>query len=228
MDKAPKGTKPEQNQNKTSGTKLGKTRGLTAGRFWGRFPGDEQYKQPILRVNTILWIGFGFVVLLIGFLMMVFFVDLKKPHQWEILRFLTALCAGFAGGLLTGTALFSMSGKLGAGEFSISGAAGMALFFTVFFFFGKFSDRPPDALNFSVPDGWTFGAAVEGLVKAKTPVIDFKGFTSAELSIPLQGKTVEGDSLATAIAALRDLGKSPIPAYRLVGKEPLIRVEKIS
>jgi hypothetical protein len=201
---------------------------LTAGRFWGRFPGDEQYKQPILRVNTILWIGFGFVVLLIGFLMMVFFVDLKKPHQWEILRFLTALCAGFAGGLLTGTALFSMSGKLGAGEFSISGAAGMALFFTVFFFFGKFSDRPPDALNFSVPDGWTFGAAVEGLVKAKTPVIDFKGFTSAELSIPLQGKTVEGDSLATAIAALRDLGKSPIPAYRLVGKEPLIRVEKIS
>lgn len=179
-------------------------------------------------MNTILWIGFGFVVLLICFQVVVFFVDLKQPHQWQILRFLSALCAGFAGGLLTGTALFSLTGKFGAGNFSVSGAAGMALFFTVFFFYGKFVNRPPDAFNFVIPDGWTFRAAVEGLVNARTPVIDFKGFTPSELSIPLQGTTVETNSLVAAIAKLQDFGKSPIPAYKLVGKEPLIRVEKIS
>src|SRR6266404_879442 len=97
-------------------------------------------------MTAILWIGFGFVVLLISFLMVIFFVNLNKPHQWEIMRFLSALCAGFAGGLLTGEALFSLSKKWGTGELAVSGTAGMALFFTVFLLFRKFApDRPLDA-----------------------------------------------------------------------------------
>ena len=83
-----------------------------------------------------LWIGFGFVVLLVAFLIFAFFVkENLTPDQRNILRFLTSLCAAFAGALITGDALFRLEGAVGKGtNVVISGVAGIALFFVVWFF----------------------------------------------------------------------------------------------
>src|SRR5580765_2307361 len=85
-----------------------------------------------------LWVGFGLAVLLVIFLMVVFF---KAPNmtsgQHAILRFFAALCAASAGALIAGEALFRMQGATGGVKYLVSGTAGFALFFVVWFFFPK-------------------------------------------------------------------------------------------
>lgn len=83
-----------------------------------------------------LWIAFGFLALLVLFLMYSV-IRPPKDASHPTVKFLTALCAGFAGGFFTGEALISINGIAGSTKFAISGTAGMALFFTIWFFYPK-------------------------------------------------------------------------------------------
>src|SRR5437764_12203665 len=73
-----------------------------------------------------LWIGFGFLLVLVIFLMITYLRrDTSTANQHNILRFLTALCGGFAGGFLTGDALFRFEEQWSSGaKMGDSGRAG--------------------------------------------------------------------------------------------------------
>jgi cation transport ATPase len=103
------------------------------------------------------WVGCGFAIFLVIFAIVVFFRRGKlEAHQCALLRFLLALCAGFAGGLISGEALFKLVENRGVNsQLAVSGTAGFALFFTVWFTFPKLADRPAGDYAFTLPDGWT-------------------------------------------------------------------------
>src|SRR5262245_18186055 len=111
-----------------------------------------------------------------------FFVKNLTSSRLQIFRFLAALCAGFAGYLLAGEALFSMTAQSAQGtSIIVRGTAGFALFFVVWYGFRQALDVPPpppsDGFNFSVPNGWTFGGTVEAIARQDNALVTFDGFS---------------------------------------------------
>lgn len=157
-----------------------------------------------------LWIGLSFAIFLVIFLIAAFFKAKEMTNdQRTILKFLTALCAAFSGALITGDALFKMEGTMENGmKFAITGAAGFALFFTVWFFYPKVI-RLPEAFNFSVPSGWTFQQTVDALAKTDNSVVEYEGFTQEELDAPLKAWEVHGKNTGGAISAIRSITNNP-------------------
>ena len=151
-----------------------------------------------------LWIGLGFALFLVIFLMVAFFAKERLTvDQRQILRFLCSLCAAFSGALITGDALFSMDSTIEAStKIAISGTAGFALFFAVWFTFQTVVP-PADAFSFSVPEGWTFQRTVETLVRTDNSVANFIGFSPNELGALLRAGRVERETVAEALRALR-------------------------
>jgi len=160
-------------------------------------------------VTTPLWIGFGFLVLLVLFLILSFWFKPKlTDDQRGTLKFLTALCAGFSGGFLTGAALFNMQKTAGTTTFGISGTAGCALFFVVWFFYPKVF-KLQDGFQFAIPDKWTFRDAVDTMVQAKQSFSDFRGFTDQELGATLRSRSLSSKTLIEALAQLRLITVTP-------------------
>lgn len=150
-----------------------------------------------------LWIGFGFLALLVIFLMASFFLTPRlTADQRGTLKFLSSLCAGFGGGFLTGGALFEMHKAAGATTFTVSGTAGFALFLVVWFFYPKVF-KLDDAFEFSIPSGWTFRDTVEAITQNQKGVAEYKGFTPEELSAPMQGRKISSKSPSDGISQLR-------------------------
>ena len=81
------------------------------------------------------------------FLMLTFFIkDSSSATQYNTLRFLTSLCSGFAGAFFTGEALFRLDQTLPAGgKIAVSGTAGCALFFVLWFTYPKRTESSPGA-----------------------------------------------------------------------------------
>ncbi len=151
-----------------------------------------------------LWIGLGFAAALVIFLFVAFFTKERlSDDQRQILRFLCALCAGFSGALITGDALFKLDTGWGeTSKLAVSGTAGAALLFTVWFTF-KTAVPPPDAYNFSLPSGWTFEAAVKAMAQQDGAVAEFVGFTDEEKNTLLKAQTIKTSTLIKAIQSLR-------------------------
>jgi hypothetical protein len=155
-----------------------------------------------------LWIGLAFATLLVAFLICAFFFAPRmSDDQRAILRFLSALCAGFAGALITGDALFRASGKSGTFEYAVSGTAGCALFFAVWFSFSRVKGAPP-GFSFSVPDGWTFQQVVDAIVNGEQAVVDFSGFKRAEMSALLKASSISVKTASDALHQLRLMTKT--------------------
>lgn len=154
-------------------------------------------------MTTPLWIGFGFLLLLIIFLICSFFFTPRLTNdQRGTLKLLSALCAGFSGGFLTGGTLFEMHKTAGTTTFGISGTAGCALFLTVWFFYPKVF-KLDDGFEFSIPEGWTFRETVDGMAEAKDGTSDYPGFTPQELNAPVKSRRIASKSLRDAIAQVR-------------------------
>ena len=81
-------------------------------------------------MTSLQWIGLAFVVGLVTFMITTFFVakDLTEDQR-RTMKFLTSLCAGFAGGLFTGDALFRLTADWDAVDLLLTGTAGFASFF---------------------------------------------------------------------------------------------------
>lgn len=158
-----------------------------------------------------LWVGFGLAVLLVIFLMVVFF---KAPNmtsgQHAILRFFAALCAGSAGALIAGEALFRMEGDTGGVKYLVSGTAGFALFFVVWFFFAKpTTPEAPDRFRVSLPKGWTFQHAAENFAQRDGAIMDFDGLTANELKSKLRPTEIDAKTPGEAISRLRLITITP-------------------
>jgi hypothetical protein len=158
-----------------------------------------------------LWIGSGFAVFLVVFLMVAFF---KAPNmtsvQRDILRFLAALCAGSAGALIAGEALFRMEGYTGGFKYLVSGTAGFALFFVVWFFFPKpTGPLAPDRFRASLPKGWTFQYAAKTFAQRDNAIVDFDGLTSNELNAKLSPTEIDTRTAGEAIGRLRLITVTP-------------------
>ena len=168
-----------------------------------------------------LWIGLGFLAALVIFLFIAYFAkDRDTQNQSNILRFLMALSAGFAGGFLSGDALFKLDSQMSDSlKLTISGTAGCALFFTIWLTRNKqqTTPPPPDTFNFSILNGWTFEVAIRTIIKAAKGVVDIKGFTTEQLSLILQSTELKNTTAKEALEKLKYLN-SNIPDY-MVNRE---------
>lgn len=154
-------------------------------------------------MSVQLWVGCVFLALLVLFLIHSVVRPSPANHQTRsTVQFLTALCGGFAGGLLTGEALFRMTGSSGGLEYAVSGTAGFSIFLVVWFFYPK-AISLDDRIDLSIPDGWTFRTAVDALAKSVDAVVDFQGFTAEELESPLQEREVSARTVAELADKLR-------------------------
>jgi hypothetical protein len=160
-------------------------------------------------MTQLQWIGAFFVLLLIGFLFYAYLRPQKPgPGQRDIIRFICSLCAGFAGGLFVGSAMFKLDTTIGATtKFGVTGAAGFAFAFAVWYGYGRALRLPPGYI-FRVPPGWKFRQAAEEMVKRDNGVIDFSGFTEAEANASLREAEVSKENLLGALEALGDLAES--------------------
>lgn len=163
-------------------------------------------------MNPQYWVGFGFAVGFVGFLMLAFF---KAPNltsgQRLILRIMSSLCAGIAAYLISGEALLNLSRDVPGGKLTISGTAGFALFFVIWLFFPKEPTIPhyPDAYNTTIPEDWTFQDAAEDIVKSYSGTITYEGFTPQELNSKLKAWPLTGKTPSEALQKLRLLTVIP-------------------
>jgi hypothetical protein len=180
-------------------------------------------------MTPILWIGLSFLIVLVIFLIITFFIkDSLTSAQYNTLRFLTTLCAGFAGGFLTGDALFRLDTEMTDGvKIGVSGTAGCALFFTIWFTYPKHAVAiPKNAFNLSIPDGWTFEMAINRIVKAAQGVYEVKGFSKEQLVLVLNSAELKTPSAVDAIKRLRYLCQD-LPEYTVSLIDDIYKIEKV-
>jgi hypothetical protein len=164
----------------------------------------------VLQENQ-LWIGVAFALILVCFLMYAFKTPNMSTSQHNIVKFLSSLCAAFAGAAIAGTALLNFRRVVGGTDLAISGTAGFALFFAVWFFFPKPTTNPtyPDAFNFSLPESWTFQQTIDTIVSRDRAFITYVGFRAEELSATMKKWEISCQSPLDAIARLGALTVVP-------------------
>jgi hypothetical protein len=124
-------------------------------------------------VTANLWIALGFLAALVTFLGVTIYFPPRDNTGRATLKFFTALSAGFSGGFFTGNALFKYQQQIGGTNIAISGAAGCALFFTVWLIYPKVF-KLADAIAVDVPAGWTFRGTVETVARTPCEHVNFR------------------------------------------------------
>jgi len=181
-------------------------------------------------MTPLLWIGLGFVAAIVVFLMITSFVRLNEQAD-KNLRFLTALCAGFAGGFFTGDALFRYQQQLGSGtNIFISGTAGFALFMLVWFTYARKPSTAPDPLpnesvNLSIPEGWTFEQAARAITSAARRTVHFGGFDKAQLATRLPAIDIAAPTFCDALEQLR-YHSDNFPMYRVILTKGIYHIQR--
>jgi len=171
-------------------------------------------------MSALQWVGAAFVLLLVGFL----FYAYSRPQRpgdgkTDIIRFICAMCAGFAGGLFVGDALFKLDTSVGmATKMAVTGSAGFAFAFVVWYGYGR--TRLPTGYSISVPDGWTFQQAAQAMVGQEGAVVDFQGFEAAELAAQLRPAQITKRTLEEALGTLGSLSRSTIRRYHVAHNSP--------
>src|SRR6266851_4779063 len=151
------------------------------------------------------WVGVFFAVVFVGFLM--YSINKGKDlnsGQRLMLRILSALSAGVASWIISGEALFDLSKNVPGGKLTISGTAGFAMFFVIWFTFprGPKFERLPDRFRMGVPAGWTFQQVADACAQQDDSVINYVGFTAQEMKAPLKPWKLETNSVLEAIEQL--------------------------
>jgi hypothetical protein len=154
-----------------------------------------------------------FAGLLVTFLMVAFFrAPRLSGDQRSILKFLSALCAAFSGIMIAGDALFRLN-RSGNTQLAVSGTAGFALFFVVWFFFPKpprqDTSMPKDRFSLKVTDNWTFQQTVDALARDDNAVAEYIGFTTQELSSTLKSWAISTETVRDAMLRLRSITTTP-------------------
>ncbi|MBT1699351.1 hypothetical protein KK083_20815 [Fulvivirgaceae bacterium PWU4] len=180
-------------------------------------------------MTPALWIGFAFLALLLLVLIAFLFIpDKLSSTQKDILHFFMSICAGFAGGFITGDVLFQLDAKLSDGfKFGISGTAGVALFLVVFFKKKVSAVRHDiDGFNFSIPQGWTFEQAVAKICEVDRSLYHIDGFTDAELSSKLKTRELHTRNALEALKRLKYFADR-LPSYKVTLTDDIYTIQKI-
>ena len=151
------------------------------------------------------WVGVGFAAVFVVFLM--YSINRGKglnSGQRLMLKILSALCAGAGAGLISGEAFFNLSRNVPGGKLTVSGTAGFAIFFVIWFAFpkGPKFEPLPDRFRMAVPAGWTFQQVADACALQESSVIHYDGFTNEEMEAPLKPWKLETDSVIEAIEQL--------------------------
>ena len=170
-------------------------------------------------MTSQIWIGVGFAAAVVVFLMIAYFGPAMDAGRHAIIRFLCALCAGCAGGFITGSALFEYAQSLpSGGKIAFTGAAGCALFGLVLLTFPK-HEIPvgDDELSVTFPAGTTFLDAAKIVAQKNASVAILEGFEDTEKKASITG-TLNGkgkDRFAQILRRLGDLAATPIRPYKV-------------
>ena len=179
-------------------------------------------------MNAQLWIGFGFLVALVLFLLVAFFAFEKlSPDRRRQIKFLTALCAGMAGGFISGGTVFEAASTTTAWRFALSGTAGFALFWGVFLLYDR-GFQPTDDVQFNLPTGATFQQAAGAAAQLAGVVVDFNDLTPAELGAPMTVGHIRADNLEQLFTILRLKTVTPgvIGKYTVTKSDRVYRFNK--
>jgi len=187
-------------------------------------------------MTPLLWIGLSFVAALVAFLMVTFFVTMKQDTvsatAYNNLRFLTALCGGFAGGFLAGEALIRWEQQMpGGAKLLLSGTAGFAILFLVWL---TYPTRPPPApvtplpneyVKVSIPEKLSFEQAARVIVKPTQRTISFEGFDQSQLAIEMPTMEIEAPTFRDALEQLR-YHSAKLPKYRVLLDQGVYHVQR--
>jgi hypothetical protein len=187
-------------------------------------------------MTPLLWIGLGFVAALVAFLMVTFFVTLKQDTvsatAYNNLRFLTALCGGFAGGFLAGEALIRWEQQMpGGAKLFLSGTAGFAILFLVWL---TYPTRPPPApanplpneyVKMNIPADLSFEQAARVIVKPTQRTISFEGFDQGQLATEMPDMEIEAPTFREALEQLR-YHSNKLPGYRVLLDNGVYHVQR--
>ncbi len=155
-----------------------------------------------------LWIGFGFAsACLIILAITILKRDLVNQSNYPQVKFVCALCAAMAGGFITGDALFHGDFKTASGgQIVITGAAGFALFFVVWFFYPDPPKHPANAqgVEFDIPTNATFRQTLDSAARLGGGVaLDYQALKPAELSAKMAEGHLSSKSLLELFINLR-------------------------
>lgn len=159
-----------------------------------------------------LWIGCAFASVLVLLLGTTLFIpNIHTRANYSVLKFLSALCGGMAGGFITGSSLFEGVWTSPSSKITISGALGFALFFVVWFFYPKPPERDPDSegVEIDIPEKGRFRSVAEGIANIHGLSLDYQGFSDAELSASLMAGRQSSRTLEEAFRNLRLKSKTP-------------------
>jgi hypothetical protein len=165
------------------------------------------------------------VVLPLVFLMTAYFAKDELGHARRvILPFICAICAGFAGALFVGDALFEWKQDWPSGtKVAVAGTTGFALFlFTAFWLRGvlKVESKPPvpppppDGVAISIGENWTFEQSAQAIAELDGDVAEFVGFEEKELKTVLKAKRIERKTVRELLEVLGALAATgTFPTY---------------
>jgi hypothetical protein len=170
-------------------------------------------------VENQFWVGLGFAAVFVVFLMIAFFAAKNLTDgQRLILRIMSALCGAIAGVLISGEALLNFSRTVPGGKLTVSGTAGFAVFFAIWFFFPKGGGTLPPGFNFSVKKGWSFRDASDTLAKSLKTTVEYEDFTDQQLNAPLRAWDLEAKTPKEAFERLGSIAENT----KAVGKYGVI------
>lgn len=171
-------------------------------------PSPTPSTTAAVAMNSLLWIGFGFVAAIVLFFMFTIYVPPKRsPLTRKTMHFLTALCGALAGGFLTGGALLDVVWTKGAGKVSLSATAGFALAILVWWGYGKIPEdqgiNVDDTATIDIPPGWIFKSVVDSLITKLKAGVEYVGFTDEELNAELKPQQLQADGIIELLKSLR-------------------------
>ncbi|HEY1463253.1 MAG TPA: hypothetical protein VGF44_07540 [Terriglobales bacterium] len=171
-----------------------------------------------LTMNPILWIGFGFLAAFVVFLGFTIYKPPPRGSQGRAtMRIFSSLCCGFAGGFLTGAAVFNATFTHALGKVGISGSAGIALFLTVFFFYDKIPDgelNVPDGVTLTIPKNCKFSDATDIVGTITKAGMDYHALNNDELGSDMKEQSIQAASWEQLLELLRNVtAKQTIRPY---------------
>jgi hypothetical protein len=165
-----------------------------------------------------LWIGFGFAIVLVAFLIISFFIRPDLTHsQHGTIRFLSALCAAFAAGFITGGALFEYAKQLpDGGKIAFTGVAGFALFGMIWMTYPTHQAKLAEiSLTVGIDPNWTFYEAAFVIAQKEQGVIELDGFTDQERNAKMKRGSLRGKTATDVLKKLRGLALTDIRSYQV-------------
>ena len=174
-------------------------------------------------MNPILWIGFGFLAAFVVFLGFTIYKPPPRGTQGRAtMRIFSSLCCGFAGGFLTGAAIFNATFTHALGKVGISGSAGIALFLTVFFFYDKMPQgelNVQDGVTLTITKNCKFSDAADIVGTMTKAGMDYHLLNRDELGADMKEQSIEAKSWEQLLESLRNVTATQVIRPYTVKKE---------